>query len=129
MRNNHVNPYQPGPRKPKKATGRPKSENRELALITGEMTYNGSVHAKCGTTERYVSGGSCVHCARAIATEQREARLRLKAQESIEEYAQSFVTEDGEQHEVEINHVETEEENTIDVDERSDYEKSIDDLM
>ncbi len=54
--------------------GRPKSEAREMAMLMGDMTYVGTLHSKCGTLERYVKGGGCVHCARVIATEQRDAR-------------------------------------------------------
>lgn len=54
--------------------GRPKNENRELALLYGEKTYRGSEHG-CGTNERYTIGGGCVHCARTKSLEQREALL------------------------------------------------------
>lgn len=57
-------------------TGRPINESRQLAIITGAKTYEGAEH-KCGTTERYVKGSGCVHCARQLQTEQREARLAL----------------------------------------------------
>lgn len=59
--------------------GRPSNENLALARIMGDKTYVGTVHSKCNTDERYVSGGGCVHCARVIATEQRDARKYLKA--------------------------------------------------
>jgi len=61
-------------------TGRPINEDRQNALALGLRTYTGSRHAKCGTYVRYVAGGGCVHCARIIATEQREARKYLQAQ-------------------------------------------------
>jgi len=61
-------------------SGRPVNEDRQTAIDLGFKTYTGTPHSKCGTTERYVSGGGCVHCARTIATEQREARKLLKAQ-------------------------------------------------
>lgn len=56
--------------------GRKINESRQLALITGERTYVGAEH-KCGTTERYVKGGGCVHCARQLQTEARSARLAM----------------------------------------------------
>lgn len=56
--------------------GRPINKNRELAVLYGEKTYRGSTHG-CGTNERYVKGGGCVHCARWTALSQREA-LREK---------------------------------------------------
>lgn len=59
-------------------SGRPINKDREMAIFMGEKTYVGSAHSKCGTTARYVSGGGCVHCARIIATEQREARKYLQ---------------------------------------------------
>lgn len=64
-------------------TGRPINESRALALITGDKTYEGAEHSKCGTTTRYVSGGGCVHCARLIASEQREARKFLQANPDV----------------------------------------------
>lgn len=60
-------------------SGRPINPDRQNAIALGFTTYTGSPH-RCGTTQRYVSGGGCVHCARLIATEQREARKFLKAQ-------------------------------------------------
>lgn len=54
--------------------GRPKNENRELALLWGDKTYRGSSHG-CGTNERYTIGGGCVHCARVKALAQREALI------------------------------------------------------
>lgn len=60
--------------------GRPQNEDRQTAIALGFRTYTGTVHKRCGTTERYVAGGGCVHCARAIALEQREARKFLQAQ-------------------------------------------------
>ncbi len=59
--------------------GRPTNLDRQNAIALGFKTYTGSPHAACGTTERYVSGGGCVHCARALATAQ---RLALKAQKA-----------------------------------------------
>jgi hypothetical protein len=59
--------------------GRPINESRQTAILCGDKTYIGATHARCGTYERYVSGGGCVHCARVIATEQREARKALLA--------------------------------------------------
>jgi hypothetical protein len=53
---------------------------RQDAILQGFPTYAGAVHARCGTSQRYTSSGSCVVCARTIATEQREARRLLKAQ-------------------------------------------------
>lgn len=44
--------------------GRKASSALGLAQLAGATTYDGGVHKKCGTTERYVKGGACVHCAR-----------------------------------------------------------------
>lgn len=60
-------------------SGRPINEDRASALRLGFKTYEGSPHSKCGTTARYTSGGGCVHCARLIATAQREALKFMKA--------------------------------------------------
>jgi hypothetical protein len=59
-------------------TGRPINEDRQRAIALGLRTYTGLKHVKCDTTLRYVAGGGCVHCARIIATEQREARKYLQ---------------------------------------------------
>lgn len=59
--------------------GRPINQDRQLAISLGFLTYEGSVHTKCGTTTRYTKGAGCVHCARLIATEQREARNFLRS--------------------------------------------------
>lgn len=53
--------------------GRPINENLATAKLVGDKTYLGTMHADCGTSLRYTSGGGCVHCARAKATEMREA--------------------------------------------------------
>jgi hypothetical protein len=58
-------------------SGRPINQDRVDAIEFGFHTYVGTVHRRCGTTERYVKGGGCVHCARVIAEEQREARKAL----------------------------------------------------
>lgn len=59
--------------------GRKINEDKVRAKEFGLKTYTGAVHSKCGTTDRYTSGGGCVHCARIIATEQREARKFLQS--------------------------------------------------
>jgi hypothetical protein len=56
--------------------GRPINENLATAKLVGDKTYEGSVHAACGTTTRYTSGGGCVACARAKQTKMREALER-----------------------------------------------------
>lgn len=58
--------------------GRPRNTDRENAVDLGLLTYEGKPHFRCGTTTRYVVGAGCVHCARLIATEQREARKFLR---------------------------------------------------
>lgn len=60
--------------------GRPQNVERQFAIEFGYPTYTGAVHPRCGTRERYTNGCGCVHCARVIATEQREARKVLKQQ-------------------------------------------------
>lgn len=105
-------------------TGRPINESRALALITGDKTYVGLAHGKCGTTERYVSGGGCVHCARIIATEQREARAFIKAYEA--EQAGIAADEAAGLGDPEINQGHIPE---LDADPRSEYERSLDEMM
>lgn len=63
-------------------SGRPINEDRQNAIALGLKTYKGAKHVKCDTVERYVSGGGCVHCARIISTEQRQARIYLKRMEA-----------------------------------------------
>jgi hypothetical protein len=60
-------------------SGRPINEDRQNAIDLGLRTYIGARHFKCDTTERYVAGGGCVHCARIVATEQRQARKYLQS--------------------------------------------------
>lgn len=60
--------------------GRPVNSDRQDAIEFGLKTYLGAKHVNCGTSERYVSGGGCVRCARLIATEQRAARKYLQRQ-------------------------------------------------
>jgi hypothetical protein len=60
-------------------TGRPTNVDRQNALALGLRTYTGAIHPICGTTERYTTNCGCVHCARQIATEQREALKAIKA--------------------------------------------------
>lgn len=73
-------------------SGRPINIDRQNAIALELTTYTGAVHRKCGTNQRYVSGGGCIHCARLIATEQRDARKFLK-QHAINE-AEAKVRED-----------------------------------
>lgn len=62
--------------------GRPINESRKLAVLIGDKTYIGSVHG-CGTNERYVKGGGCVHCARWTASSQRTALREKQQQQAI----------------------------------------------
>jgi hypothetical protein len=71
---------------------RPFNESRQAALLANCKTYIGAPHSKCGTTERYVKGGGCVRCGRAIATEQREA---LKARQAAEQQAINQAGKEG----------------------------------
>lgn len=103
--------------------GRPINASRQLALITGDKTYIGMVHAKCGTTERYLSGG-CAYCGRAIATEQREARKYLQAHEQ-EQAVFKQDQQDG-VGDPEVNHGHIADLDSADEDA---YQESIDDLM
>ena len=68
-------------------SGRPKNDNRQNAIELGLGTYTGASHSKCGTSERYVSGGGCIHCARLASADQREQLKMLKtyAAEQAEE--------------------------------------------
>ncbi len=58
---------------------RPTNEDRQNSIALGLRTYTGAPHSKCGSTERYVSGGGCAHCARVKAAEQRDELKALKA--------------------------------------------------
>lgn len=58
--------------------GRPINQDRIDAIDLGLKFYEGEPHKNCGRTLRYASGGGCVHCARLISNEQREARKYLK---------------------------------------------------
>ncbi len=64
-------------------TGRPINQNKELAILYGEKTYRGSEHT-CGTNERYVTNGGCVHCTR---DKQRIMRERSAAIDAAKEAA------------------------------------------
>src|ERR1035437_8282838 len=72
---------------PSGRSGRPVNADKSLAIFLSEKTYRGGIHRKCGTNVRYVSNGGCVHCARVIMTEQREA-LKYQTQ-----YAAHLVAE------------------------------------
>jgi hypothetical protein len=81
-----------------KRSGRPINTDKSLAIFLGEKTYLGGIHRKCGTNVRYTSGGGCVHCARTIATEQREAlkyQKQYEAKRIVAEGVQSGDVIDG----------------------------------
>lgn len=100
--------------------GRPTNSDRQNAIDLGLQTYIGKMHVKCGTRERYVAGGGCIHCGRIIATEQREALKYLKRaarEEAVRDEAEpalDSVSESG---------LETEEEA------RARYDADIDEMM
>jgi len=72
--------------------GRPHNENLAIAKLAGDKTYEGSIHAACGTTTRYTSGGGCVHCARAKQTEMRDALAEAKrARETADGFLETAV--------------------------------------
>ena|ERR1035437_9540322 len=102
--------------------GRPINVDRQNAITFKLTTYTGSEH-KCGTSQRYVSGGGCVHCARLLATEQREARKILKAQANADP-----VNYDHEDALDNVEHVVTE---MVDEElaEADRFSQSVDDLM
>lgn len=105
-------------------SGRPINEDRQNAIALGLKTYIGAKHVNCGTTERYVKGGGCVHCARIIATEQRDARKFLKQHALKEAEAQDDVLDIVEGDGLDIdNRDETED------DRKARFEESIEDLM
>lgn len=58
--------------------GRPTNENREMAILMGDKTYIGSKHERCGTDQRYVKGGGCVHCARQVTQDLRDIAKQVK---------------------------------------------------
>lgn len=114
----------PKRKKGTKMTGRPVNEDRQNAIDLGLKTYNGAKHARCGNTLRYVAGGGCVHCARIIATEQRDA-LKFLKRHAVNEAEEKVRTEDG----VELDNVRDEsyEEDADDAEARR--EADIDSLM
>lgn len=70
--------------------GRPPNEALAIAKLAGDRTYEGSAHAKCGTTERYTSSGGCVHCARLKQAEMRDALTRVNSGEHVGEVEQEL---------------------------------------
>lgn len=124
---------------PSGRSGRPINSDKSLAIFLSEKTYRGGIHRKCGTNVRYVSNGGCVHCARVIMTEQREA-LKYKKQHEAE-YLESLKYEDADRNEEPLNDVAMEDtgpidselEDGLDTDDPDDAEArrqaSIDDLM
>jgi hypothetical protein len=99
-------------------TGRPINSDRANAIAFNLKTYTGAQHWKCGTTERYVSGGGCVHCARELATMQREALKALKAARAAdldEKIEDQIVNHDPEE--------------PLDSPEPDAYERSIEDML
>ena len=83
---------------PSGRSGRPVNSDKSLAIFLSEKTYRGGIHRKCGTNVRYVSNGGCVHCARVIMTEQREARKylqRVRTEKIVAEGVQSGDVIDG----------------------------------
>lgn len=122
-------------------SGRPINADRQNAISLGFKTYMGAPHPKCGMTERYVSGGGCVHCARTIASEQREARKFLIANAALEA-EQRVRDEDGVEEVRDFGEVNSDHEAALDnveqvvseiVDEkaaaREVFEQSVEDLM
>lgn len=111
--------------------GRPINEDRQNAIALGLKTYTGMRHSRCGTTERYVAGGGCVHCGRLIATEQREARIYLKKmqQQNVEDRDEDLLDSaerDGlDDPEADARFEEPDDEEAR----RARFEESIDDLM
>lgn len=69
--------------------GRPHNDNLATAKLVGDKTYEGSIHAICGTTTRYTSGGGCVKCARDKQTEMRDALAETKRSREV---AEQFLT-------------------------------------
>jgi hypothetical protein len=65
-------------------SGRSINEARRIAILMGYSTYTGSPHSKCSTSERYVAGSACVHCARVLAAEQRDALKVLQYQARVD---------------------------------------------
>lgn len=111
-------------------SGRPINDDRELSILLGKRTYVGLPHYKCNTTERYVSHGGCVHCARLVASEGRDARKFLKQHER--EAAAYIADQEAGLGDPDVNHGHIED--LDDADELvqgmvSEYDASIDDLM
>jgi hypothetical protein len=117
--------------------GRPINKDRQDAIEFGFPTYVGVMHRRCGTTERYTNGGGCVHCARVIASEQREARkLLLQHREQFEDDGAEVIAEnlnaDGY---FDSDQIDTEHADGLDVDNREELdaearrEASFDELM
>jgi len=64
-------------------SGRPRSLNRDMAIICGETTYDGKPCRKCTQTKRYVHGGGCVNCGTLKRAEDRDALRAYKAQRTF----------------------------------------------
>ena len=109
---------------PSGRSGRPINSDKSLAIFLSEKTYRGGIHRKCGTNVRYVSNGGCVHCARVIMTEQREA-LKYKKQHEAE-YLESLKYEDADRNEEPLNDVTAQFTEPLDIDEPMVLEESDD---
>src|ERR1017187_5714074 len=109
---------------PSGRSGRPVNADKSLAIFLSEKTYRGGIHRKCGTNVRYVSNGGCVHCARVIMTEQREA-LKYKKQHEAE-YLESLKYEDADRNEEPLNDVTAQFTEPLDIDEPMVLEESDD---
>lgn len=53
------------------------STKRMIAAEQGKIIYLGNQCAKCGTSEKYTSGGGCVFCVKAKAKVSNETKRKL----------------------------------------------------
>lgn len=63
----------------RKPTGRHHNINRQAALVVGDRTYTGKKCKRCGATERYTKGASCVACQKHSAIEARQLLRAARA--------------------------------------------------
>lgn len=104
---------------------RPLNVDRQNAITFKLTTYTGSEH-KCGTSQRYTSTGTCMHCARLLAAEQREALKVLRAQAKVKATSEDPVNYD---HEDVLDIVEPLVAEMVDQAEADRFRQSVDDLM
>lgn len=79
-------------------TGRPTSEALAIARASGAKTYEGSVHARCGTTTRYTKTMGCVQCARGRSSARMDrltaAAEQINQQQAVDKAMEALIEEE-----------------------------------